>query len=106
MCFEQTLVGDAEYFHQDKNGWKAWCDGHIARIAADFAKDLETLTPANQRYFGDWVSYHGHGDVGYYLGCRFVRFLLADYAFDRIICFDISKVKAEFERFCRQLDRR
>lgn len=56
---------------------------------------------ANQRYFGDWVSYNGHGDVGYYLGCRFVRYILLSCEFDEIICFDIAKVKELFECFTR-----
>ena len=99
MCFEQTVVGDAEYYHQDKNGWKAWCDGHFEQIRSDFARDLKTMSQADQRYFGDWVSYNGRGDVGYYLGCRFVRYILSDYGFDEIICFDIAKVKELFERF-------
>ena len=99
MCFEQTVVGDAEYYHQDKNGWKAWCDANFEKIRSDFAKDLKTMSFADQRYFGDWVSYNGRGDVGYYLGCRFVRYILADYGFDELICFDISKVKELFERF-------
>lgn len=70
MCFEQNLIGDAEYYNQDKNGWKTWCDNHFEQIKLDFAHDMKTMSVSNQRYFGDWVSYNGHGDVGYYLGCR------------------------------------
>ena len=51
---------------------------------------------ANQRYFGDWINYNGYGDVGYYLGCRFVRYILSVYDFDEIISFDIDKVKEMF----------
>ena len=96
MCFEQIIVGDAEYYHQDKNGWKSWCDDHYEQIKLDFAKDLKTMSFANQRYFGDWVNYNGYGDVGYYLGCRFVRYILSVYDFDEIISFDIDKVKEMF----------
>lgn len=42
---------------------------------------------STQRYFGDWISYQGHGDVGYYLGCRFVHFILSKYLIDDIISF-------------------
>ena len=101
MCFEQTAAGDPEFYHQDKNGWKEWCDGHFEQIKSDFASDLKTMTPADQCYFGDWVSYNGRGDVGYYLGCRFVRYILSDYGFDEIIGFDIDRVKELFERFIR-----
>ncbi len=99
MCFEQIIVDDPTFYHQDKNGWKSWCDDHFEQIRSDFTKDLKTMSFADQRYFGDWVNYNGHGDVGYYLGCRFVRYILSDYDFDEIICFDIVKVKELFKRF-------
>ena len=99
MCFEQAVVGDPEYYHQNKNGWKSWCDDNFERIKRDFAKDLKTMSSAARRYFGDWVDYNGRGDVGYYLGARFVRYILSEYDFDEIVCFDIAKVKEMFDRF-------
>lgn len=99
MYFEQVLVDNPDYYHQDKNGWKAWCDAHFEEIKVDFNHDLKTMTTANQRYFGDWVSYNGHPDVGYYLGCRFVRYILSMYAFDEMICFDIDMVAQLFRQF-------
>lgn len=99
MYFEQTLIGDPDWFHQDKDGWKTWCDGHFEEIRADFNRDLKTMTFATQRYFGDWVAYHGHGDVGYYLGCRFVRYVLSMYELDEIICFDMDTVAPLYRRF-------
>lgn len=99
MYFEQKLVGDPDYYHEDKNGWKAWCDKHFEDIKRDFTCDLKTMTFATQRYFGDWVSYQGHSDVGYYLGCRFVHFVLSMYEFDDIISFDIDKVIELYEEF-------
>lgn len=97
--FEQALVGDPDYYHQDKGGWKKWCDNHFEEIKADFDRDLETMTFASQRYFGDWVEYRGHGDVGYYLGCRFVRCILSAYEFDEIISFDMDTVTRLYKRF-------
>ena len=99
MYFEQALVGEPDYFHQDKDGWKKWCDGHFEEIRADFDRDLKTMTFGTQRYFGDWVEYHGHGDTGYYLGCRFVRYILSMYELDEIICFDMDAVAPLYERF-------
>lgn len=32
MYFEQTLVGDPDFFHQDTNGWKTWCDVHFEQL--------------------------------------------------------------------------
>lgn len=99
MVFEQEIVGDSEYFHQDINGWKTWCDDHADLIKRSFSDDMADMTSENQRYFGDWVSFEGYGDTGYYLGCRFVRFLLDHDPFDRIILYDIQEVKEGFDRF-------
>ena len=102
MVFEQTLADDAGYYHQDKDGWKAWCDEHFEDIKADFHRDLDSITSADQRWFGDWVRYRGHGDVGYYLGCRFVRYILTMVPFDDILRFDIPDVSRLFEQFMEQ----
>lgn len=99
MYFEQTLIGDPGYYHQDKNGWKQWCDDHLEEIKADFNRDLKTISYANQRYFGDWVEYNGRSDVGYYLGCQFIHDILSMYDFDEIIGFDIDMVKQLFKQF-------
>ncbi len=99
MVFEQEVLGDAGYFHQDVNGWKAWCDSHAGLIKNSFAADLDTMTRENQRYFGDWVSFEGYGDVGYYLGVRFVRFLLEKDSFDNIIGYGLEDVCNGFEAF-------
>lgn len=102
MYFEQALVGDTEYYHQDKNGWKAWCDEHFDDILMDFKSDLPDMTPKNQRYFGDWADYCGRGDVGYYLGARFVHFLLQKYEFENVINLDAETVYSLFEEYCKK----
>lgn len=99
MVFEQGIVSNPEYFHQDKNGWKKWCDEHVELIKESFKSDLNSMTEDNQRYFGDWVSFYGYGDTGYYLGALFVRYLLKSNSFDEIIVYDIQEVKDAFERF-------
>ena len=96
MYFEQILVNDFNYYHQDKNGWLEWCDNHFSEILADFRNDLEAMTKCNQRYFGDWVSYNGKGDVGYYLGTKFVQKLNEKYDFEELINMKIDRVNQEF----------
>ena len=92
MYFEQALIGDYDYYHQDKNGWKRWCDLNLGQIKIDFYNDLGTLSYDNQKYFGDWVFYKDHNDVGYYLGTKFVQFICEKYNFDNILSFDIKKI--------------
>ena len=101
MVFEQEIVGDPEYYHQDTNGWKLWCDQNAELIRQSFCNDLRHMTKENQRYFGDWVRFEGHGDTGYYLGTRFVRFLLETDYFDRIIQYSIKEVRQGFDYFMR-----
>lgn len=102
MYFQQELVGDEEFYQQDKNGWRAWCSTHFAQIAEDFDQDLPAMTRANQRYFGDWVNYQGRGDVGYYLGTRFLRSLLEDRGFEEVLQFSVKTVWEEYREFVRK----
>ena len=91
MHAEQLLVGKKDYFHQDQNGWLEWCRTHLIEIARDFDKDLPDMTRENQRYFGDWVSYRGHGDVGYYLGTVFVQYCMKQYDLKDLIVLDVNE---------------
>lgn len=99
MYFEQTLIGNYDYFHQDKNGWKEWCDKNISQIKIDFYNDLNDMIFENQRYFGDWVYYNEHNDVGYYLGAKFVQFICSKYQFDDILSFNIGLVEKLYLEF-------
>lgn len=99
MYFEQALVKDFGYFHQDKDGWLKWCDNHYQQIVEDFHQDLPAMTRSNQRYFGDWVSYHGKGDVGYYLGTKFVQHLCEKYDFEQLINMKLDDVYQEYGVF-------
>ncbi|MGX7107996.1 hypothetical protein [Facklamia miroungae] len=101
MYFEQVLVGNLNYFHQDSNGWLEWCDLHLATIKKDFHHDISKMTTDNQIYFGDWVSYRGRPDCGYYLGARFVQFICSRYHFNQVIQFDLDQVKALWLEFLR-----
>ena len=104
MYFEQALIGDFDFYTQDKNGWKNWCEDNFNRIKNDFANDLNEMTFENQRYFGDWVDYHGRCDVGYYLGAKFVEYICMRYKFDDILLFDIDKVGELFNGFLMEAE--
>lgn len=97
--FEQTLEGNYNQYHEDQDSWKEWCDLNYDKIKQDFNQDLQTMTFENQRYFGDWVSYNGKGNVGYYLGTKFIHYLNEKYKFEDILSFDINKVKKEYKEF-------
>ncbi len=99
MVFEQEVLGDKDYFHQDRGGWKRWCDENAAAICRAFRRDLGTMTLETQRYFGDWVRFEGKPDTGYYLGARFVRDMLRRDSFDSIINYDLAEVRERFDAF-------
>jgi len=101
MYFEQMLVNDLNYYHQNRDGWLQWCDDHFKQILADFHADLPRLTKSNQNYFGDWVSYQGKGDVGYYLGAKFVQSLCEKYTFDQLINMSIDGIYQEYLFYVR-----
>ena len=102
MYFELLLMNDLSYYHQNKDGWKNWCDAHFQQILMDFQADLPAMTRFNQRYFGDWVDYCGRADVGYYLGARFVQDLCSRYDFEQLIRLEIEEVTREFFRFAEE----
>lgn len=104
MVFEQMIAGGKDYFHQYDDEWKTWCDANLRRIANDFNSELDTMTLATQRWFGDWVEYDGHGDTGYFLGARFVQRIMKTHPFDELINFDIDEVKARFKAFLNDLN--
>lgn len=99
MYFEQMLVNDPHYYHQNKNGWVDWCEEHFRQILTDFHAALPTMTRSNQTYFGDWVSYYGLGDVGYYLGTKFVHYLREKYDFEQLIQKKIDDIYQEYMAF-------
>ena len=65
----------------------------------DFNSQGNNITSNNQRYFGDWVSYHGRGDVGYYLGAKFVQKLRDKYSFEQLIKMSIDDIYQEYLMF-------
>jgi uncharacterized protein YjaZ len=67
MFFEQQLKGDRHFFHQNKNGWLAWCEANRDALLEEFARRV-AAGESVQDFFGDWCSYQGYSDVGYYLG--------------------------------------
>ncbi|MBQ3543607.1 MAG: hypothetical protein IJA34_01265 [Lachnospiraceae bacterium] len=99
MYFEQVLVGDFNYYHQNKNGWLDWCENNFHQILADYYSDLPTMTRFNQRYFGDWVNYCGRCDVGYFLGAKFVQHLCSKVGFEQLIKIGIDEIYQEFCAF-------
>lgn len=101
MVFEQTLCNDNNRFQQNVNGWLGWCKENENLIKTEYLKRLDS-NESIQDFFGDWCSFLGHSDVGYYLGTVFVRFLMNNYSLQEIASMKLNKVYKEFVRFANE----
>ncbi len=55
-----------------------------------------------QRYFGDWILYNNHLDVGYYLGAKLIQHISKYGEFDKLISFGIEEVKYYYQTFVEE----
>lgn len=99
MYFEQILVGDFSYFHQDDGEWKKYYDHHCVQLKKDFIEDIGRMKNQNQRYFGDWVLYNNYSDAGYYLGAKLIQHICEYIDFNEVISFCIEEVKYYYKSF-------
>lgn len=99
MVCEQLLCDD-EFYHQDKNGWLKWCYKNENTIKREYLRRLQAKESV-QDFFGDWCSYNGHSDVGYFLGCRFVRYLMKTHLLKEIANMNYRTLNKAFTDFAR-----
>lgn len=98
MRCEQILAGDDGFFHQDRNGWLAWCRENEPLIRRTYLSRLEDGSGARD-FFGDWSRFQGQPDVGYYLGCRFVEELCRERTLREAASLSFDQVSAALMRF-------
>lgn len=92
MFFEQRLCRNEHYFHQDQNGWLDWCTQNRIRLFTEYIRRAEQ-TESIQDFFGDWCSFEGHSDVGYYLGAELIRKALKEYSINKIPDLSLIEIK-------------
>lgn len=97
MYFEQVICNDFSFYHQDKNGWLNWCNENKEKLLSEFIKRIESNTSV-QEFFGDWTSYLGHSDTGYFLGCEIVKALVENYTLKEIANMDICCFYKEMKK--------
>ena len=98
MVCEHILCGDDNFYHQDKDGWLDWCYKNENQIKREYLRRLDKKESI-QDFFGDWCSYNGHSDVGYFLGCRFVRYLMKSYSLKEIANMKYRVLNKAFTEF-------
>lgn len=98
MVCEHILCGDNDFWHQDKNGWLDWCSKNETEIKKEYLRRLDA-NESVQDFFGDWCSYNGYSDVGYYLGCRFVEYLMKNKPLKEIANMSYKKLNKSFAEY-------
>ena len=98
MVCEHILCGDDDFYHQDKDGWLDWCCENETEIKKEYLRRMDE-NESVQDFFGDWCSYNGYSDVGYFLGCRFVENLMKTYSLSEIADMKYGKINKAFADF-------
>ncbi len=102
MVCEHILCDDENFYHQNVDGWLAWCTENEDEIKREYLYRLDNGI-STQDFFGDWCSYKGHSDVGYFLGCRFVRYMMKRYSLKEIANMSYRAVNREYKRFAEKV---
>lgn len=98
MVCEHILCGDDDFYHQDKDGWLDWCKKNEKEIKREYLRRLDA-NESVQDFFGDWCSYNGYSDVGYYLGCCFVEHLMKSHSLKEIASLNYKTINKGFIEF-------
>ena len=98
MVCEHILCGDNDFYHQDKDGWLDWCRENETEIKKEYLRRLDAKESV-QDFFGDWCSYNGYSDVGYYLGCQFVEYLMKNRTLKEIANMKYRAINKAFTEF-------
>lgn len=71
------------FYSQDQNGWLTFCQKNFALIRQIYLEKLRNQE-STSCFFGDWNSLMGHSNLGYYLGCQWIRFMERKYSIQQI----------------------
>ena len=97
MVCEHILCQDDRYYHQNQNGWLDWCKENEAEIKRNIS-DASTKISA-RRISSGLVQLQNHSDVGYYLGCEFVKHLQRQYSLVDIASLNVNQLYNHFKEF-------
>ncbi len=97
MYAQQELIGDGNFYHQDKDGWLNWCDENKQALFAEYLRRIDNKESC-QDFFGDWCNYLGHSDLGYYLGCEMIKNLKKTHTQKELVSLTEKAVYSELKR--------
>lgn len=102
MVCEHILCGDDNFWHQDKDGWLDWCRENEPEIKKEYLRRLDERESV-QDFFGDWCSYNGYSDVGYFLGCRFIEQLMKNHSLKEIANMKYNELNRAFVKYANTI---
>ena len=97
MYCEQLLM-NGEFFHQDKNGWLNWCIENEKKLFNEYLSRIQEGKSV-QNFFGDWSSFEGHSDTGYFIGAKLVREATRKYSLKKALNLSFNEIE-ELLHFC------
>lgn len=95
--FEQLIYGDMNFYHQDKNGWKNWCEQRKTQLFKEFLNRIRNDVSVDQ-FFGDWCNFDGVSDIGYFLGAEMIKYFSKDKEINEIANLEINDVERAIEK--------
>ena len=98
MYFEQLCAGYFITLHRREEPWWSWCTKHKHELNQEYLRRLRENACA-QDFFGDWCSYCGKSNIGYFLDYEFIAHLAEKYSLLELANLDIKTVYDEFIRY-------
>lgn len=95
--YSQRLYKEG-FYHQNQDGWLDFCAKNIAAIKAKYLTRLKNSKSTGD-FFGDWNSVMGKSNLGYYLGCEFIRYLETSLNPSEIACLPWEEIATKLHSF-------
>lgn len=71
--YGQKLNFDGVYSERGDE-WTKWCKENYVNLCEVYLHRIENNLSTDD-FYGDWNEYKGHSDLGYYIGCEFIRYI-------------------------------
>lgn len=98
--YSQRLYKEG-FYHQDQDDRLDFCQSNISDIKCEYLRRLNENENTSD-FFGDWNTYRGKSNLGYYLGCEFIRWLQVQYNDREIACMLPDDIKHKLFLFLQK----
>ena len=99
MYAEQLLCENMNFYHQDNDGWLDWCNANRKNLYQEYVRRIDSGESV-QDFFGDWCSYNGKSDVGYYIGCELVKALAEKHSLFELADLKLCEIENQLRKMC------